>query len=311
MSPSSTDRALGASEAWLLEQDAPEAAILAHEAGVAESNADAKRWVDRVLNDQGPDGSWGGDLLWTAEALLTVQELRSAGRVVELDPGIGRAHDWIRERRGLRGTWADGCTPTRHDQGLCHHFIGGFFSPAPPDAPYDEARLRCGARLVGDAEIRLAASVTALRCVLGDGRSGRDDRLHLSALRRLVRVWGQGAPEGLSTSALLTAILALVESGDPEDLETAEWGLRLVGGKQRGDGSWVETDAFQALDVMGTAADAGIDAERMRRALWHGARLLISSQQSDGSWGPDHGPRRALIAWRTLSRVVRTPPTDE
>jgi hypothetical protein len=65
----------------------------------------------------------------------------------------------------------------------------------------------------------------------------------------------------------------------------AELGLRLVGGKQRGDGSWVETDAFQALDVIGRAADAGIDPERMRRSLWHGARLLIASQQADGSWG--------------------------
>jgi hypothetical protein len=65
----------------------------------------------------------------------------------------------------------------------------------------------------------------------------------------------------------------------------------------------VETDAFQALDVIGAAADAGIAVDRMRRALWHGARLLISSQQNDGSWGPDHGARRALIAWRTLRRV--------
>jgi hypothetical protein len=304
MSPSSTERALAASQAWLLEQDAPEAAILAHEAGVATSNADARRWIARILSEQDASGSWGGDLLWTAEALLTVQELRSAAGVVEQDPGVGRGHDWIRGRRGLPGTWADGCSPTRHEQGLCHHFIGGFFSPAPPEVTCAETRLRCGARLVGDPEIRLAGSVAALRCVLGDGRSGRDDLLHLSALRRLVRVWAHGAPEGLSTGALLSAILALVESTGAEDREVAEWGLRLVGGKQRGDGSWVETDAFQALDVMGAAASAEIDTERMRRALWHGSRLLISSQQSDGSWGPDHGARRALIAWRTLRRVV-------
>jgi hypothetical protein len=304
MTLASTDRALAASEAWLLGQDAPESVIVAHEAGVADSAADARRWIARILAEQGSDGSWGEDLLWTAEALLTVRELRSAASVIEQDPGIGRAHDWIRARRGVPGTWADGCTPARHEQGLCHHYIGGFFSPAPPDLAYEEARLRCGARLVGDAEVRLAGSVAALRCVLGDGRSGRDDRLHLSALRRLVRVWDDGPPEGLSTGALLSAILALVESAEPEDRETAEWGLRLVGGKQRGDGSWVETDAFQALDAMGAAAAAEIATERMQRALWHGARLLIASQQKDGSWGPDHGTRRALIAWRTLRRVV-------
>jgi hypothetical protein len=304
MTPPSTERALAASQAWLLEQDAPEAAIVAHEAGVAGSDADARRWIARILGDQDASGSWGGDLLRTAEALLTVKELRSAAGVVEQDPGVGRAHDWIRGRRGLPGTWAEGCSPARHEQGLCHHFIGGFFSPGPPDVPCGEARLRCGARLAGDSEIRLTASIAALRCVLGDGRSGRDDRLHLSALRRLVRVWEGGPPEGLSTGSLLSAILALVESHDPQDREAAEWGLRLVGGKQRGDGSWVETDAFQALDVIGTAAKAEIAADRMRRAHWHGARLLISSQQNDGSWGPGHGARRALIAWRTLRRVV-------
>jgi hypothetical protein len=304
MMASSTERALEASQAWLLAQDSPETVIVAHEAGLAKSGADARRWIGRILSDQDGSGSWNGDLLWTAESLLTVQELRAAAGVVEQDPGIGRAHDWIRTRRGVPGTWADGCSPPRHEQGLCHHFVGGFFSPAPPDVLCEEARLRCGARLVGDAEVRLAASVAALRCVLGDDRGGRDDRLHLSGLRRLVRVWDQGAPEGLSTGALLSAILALVESPDAQDRETAEWGLRLVGGKQRGDGSWVETDAFQAMDVIGLAVDAGIDAERMRRALWHGARLLISSQQDDGSWGVDFGTRRALIAWKTLRRVM-------
>jgi hypothetical protein len=303
MTPTSTEQALEASQAWLLEQDAPEAAIIAHEAGIARTAAAARRWVARILGDRDAAGSWAGDLLLTAETLLTVRELRAAAGVVEQDPGIGGAHDWIRGRRGVPGTWADGCSPDRHRQGLCHHSIGGFFSPAPPDVPCEEARLRCGSRLLGDAEVRFGASVTALRCVLGDGRSGRDDQLHLAALRRLVRIWDEDPPEGLSTGALLSAILALVESPDTVDRDTAEWGLRLVGGKQRGDGSWVETDAFQALDVIGAAADAGIAVDRMRRALWHGARLLISSQQADGSWGPDHGARRALIAWRTLRRV--------
>jgi hypothetical protein len=277
---------------------------MAHEAGVAESAVDARRWIDRILSEQDGSGSWGGDLLSTAEALLTVQELRSAASVVEQDPAIGRAQDWIRGRRGLPGTWADGCTPSRHANGLCHHFIAGFFSPSPPELPREQARLRCGALLTGDSEIRLAGSVAALRCLVAGGRSGRDDRLHLTALRRLVRSWETSPPEGLTTGALLAAIHALVESVDAEDRSTAEWGLRLVGGKQRGDGSWVETDAFQALDVMGTAADAEIDVERTRRALWHGARLLVSTQQTDGSWGPYHGARRALIAWRTLRRVV-------
>jgi hypothetical protein len=305
MTAQSVERALIASQEWLEGQDAPESVIVSHEAGTAESSAGARRWIAALLSEQDPVGSWGGDLLWTAEVLLTIQELRTAAGVVELEPGVGLAYDWIRSRRGVAGSWVDGCTPERHADGLCHHFIGGFFAPAPPEVQLAEARLRSGARLVGDQEIRLVASASALRCSLGLGRATGDDRLHLTALRRLVRRWGTGAPPGLSTGALLAAVHALIAAGGDEDVDAVEWGLRLIGGRQRGDGSWVETDAFQALDVIGAAADAGIASDQMRRALWHGARLLIASQQEDGSWGSGHGARRALIAWRTFRRVVQ------
>ena len=59
----------------------------------------------------------------------------------------------------------------------------------------------------------------------------------------------------------------------------------------------------RAAEVFGTALDRGVSDERSRRALWHGARLLIASQQADGSWGKAHGARRALIAWRTFRRL--------
>jgi hypothetical protein len=303
MTPSSVERAFLAAQAWIGEQDAPETVIAAHEAGASDSNTAARRWINRILDEQDPVGSWGGDLLWTAEALLTIQELRDAAGVVEQEPSVGLAHDWIRSRRSMVGNWAGGCTPDRHRDGLCHHFIGGFFSPGPPEVPFAEARLRCGARLTGDSEIRLVASAMALRCLLRWGGGGRDDGLHLDALQRLVRHWGAAKTPGLSTGSLLAALHALIASGRPQDVDAVEWGLRTVGGKQRGDGSWVETDAFQALDVIGAAADADIASDQMRRALWHGARLLIASQQADGSWGPAHGPRRALIAWRTFRRI--------
>ncbi len=304
MTAASIERALAACEGWLADQDSPETAIVAHEAGSAGPSDGARRWIGRIIHQQDSTGGWDGDLLRTAESLLTIQELRKAAGLTEQDPGIGRAHDWLRSRRSAAGTWADGCSPERHSVALCHHAIGGFFSPGPPEVPFPEARLRCGARLVSDSEVRLVASTTALRCTMMWGITGRDNQLHLSALRRLVRVWGEGPTlPDLSTGALLAAIHALIGSTVEEDTAMAEWGLRLVGGKQRGDGSWVETDAFQALEVIGAAVDAGIAPDRTRRALWHGARLLIASQQADGSWGPGHGPRRALIAWRTFRRV--------
>lgn len=308
MRAASVDRTLAAAQAWLASQEAPESAIAAHEAGLATSNDPAKRWITRILSEQDPGGAWGGELLTTAEALLTIHELRSAGQVVEQDPAIGRTHDWIASRRGVAGSWADGCSPDRHRQGLCHHFIGGFFSPAPPEVPYAEARLRVGARLTGDSEVRLVSSITALRSALSWGVRARDDALHLAALRHLVRTWGDDPSANLSTGSLLAAVHALIISGTVEDGEAAEWGLRLICGKQRGDGSWVETDAFQALDVISAAVDADVCVELMRRALWHGARLLIATQQDDGSWGADHGARRALVAWRALRRLEPATP---
>jgi hypothetical protein len=308
MNALSTERALAASQAWLLAQNEPEAILAAMEAGVEATYGDARRWINRIMADQGADGSWGGDLLVTAESLLAVNELRTTADVRDLDPAVGRALDWLRSRRGQPGAWPQGCSPGCHSRGFCHHFIGGFFSPGPSGEERPEARLRCGARLSGDAEVRFVASTLALRCLLAAGDTGRDVRLHLASLRQVVRAWPEDRPDGLTVGALLGAIHALIESLDEADRAVAELGLRVVGGKQRGDGSWVETDAFQALGVMSAAVDAGIDAERVRRALWHGARLLVASQQSDGSWGTEHGARRALVAWRTLRRVTPIDP---
>ncbi len=296
--------------AWLAEHDTPESVIAAcltgHDAATAADPAAARRWVQRLLDEQEPSSSWGGELLDTAGALLLIQELRSAAGLVERDPAVGRALDWLRQRRGAAGAWSDGCTPERHEMALCHHFLGGFFSAGPPEVVYAEARTPSGGLLAGDSEVRFFASTTALRALLAWGDDGPDSRLHLRGLRTLVTAWERTQPPGLTNTSLLAAVHALVLSPVSEDRATGERGLRLVAAKQRGDGSWVETDAFQALEALLAAADAGIAPEHTRRALWSGARLLTSTQQPDGSWGPDYGARRALIAWRTLRRVIST-----
>lgn len=299
----SVDRALAAAQAWLATRDAPEAVIAGHEAGLVTSSDEAARWVRWILQDQDPAGSWGGELLDSAAALLTVQELREAAGLVERDPAINRGLEWLRSRRAAPGAWTEGCSPERHERGHCHHFMTGFFSPAPPEVTCEEAWLRGGLRLGGDREIRFAASAVALRCVTVWDVAGSDGKLHMAGLRRVVGGWDDHVPAGLSTASLLVAVHALLHSADAADRATAEAGLRVVAGKQRGDGSWVDADAFQALEVFGAAVDAGVAPDLCRRTLWHGARLLIASQQADGSWGREHGARRALIGWRTFRRV--------
>lgn len=296
-------QAAGRAREWLVEQDAPESAIVDHEAGTAGDAAEARRWVRRILDGQDGSGAWGGDVVATAAALMTVAELRAAASLVERDPAIGRALDWLGARRGVPGAWSDGCSDDRHALGICHHFLGGFFSPGPPEVPQLEVRLRSGVPAASDAEGRFLASTAALRCLLRWSEPTRDAALHLKGLRHVVGLWPETPPPGLTVVSLLDAIHTLLESAGAEDRDAAERGLRVVAGKQRGDGSWVETEPFQALEVFGRAEGVGAGSERARRALWHGSRLLISTQNRSGSWGGDEAPRRALIGWRTLRQV--------
>lgn len=292
-------RAVEAALVWLRTRDAPESAIAAHEADRDASVEDARRWV-RWIVDGERNGAWDDELSATLRSLRLLRELREAASLREQDPAIGRALDWVRGRQGVAGAWTDGCAPTRHRQGFCHHFAAGFFSPAPPDAILGPLDLLSGARTAGEAETRFILSAGALRCVLLWRGPGTDDRLHLQTLRRVVARWSDARPEGLTTNGLLGAVHALLASSHEADREVAAHGLFAVAGMQRGDGSWADADPFHALDVFHAAAEVGVGGERVATALDYGARLLVAAQHSDGSWGPEHGPRRALIALRTL-----------
>lgn len=312
MTADSVRRSLAAARQWLGGQDTPEALIAgclargesgAHPAPEPAVQEQARRWMRRILEAQEPAGSWQGDLLESASALIAIQEIRQAAGLREVDPGVGRGLDWILARRGVPGAWSDGCSPERHQRGFCHHFAGGFFSPGPPEVPLRDAVLPSGAVARGDAEVRFVASAIALRCLMEWQEPGTDARLQLESIRRVVLAWPEDPPHGLGITAFLGGIRALLLSPDAEDRAAAERGLRILAGKQRGDGSWVETDPFQALEVFATAEAMGVAPERTHRALWSGARLLVATQHEDGSWGGDQAPRRALIACRTLQQV--------
>ncbi|NIP81451.1 MAG: hypothetical protein GWM90_20435, partial [Gemmatimonadetes bacterium] len=254
MTSASVERATAAAVEWLRGEDVPEAAIVAHEAGLAEDDESARRWIRRLLDDQDDAGAWGGDLLATTRALDTLRELRAAASIREQAPGIGRALDWVRARRGVPGAWTDGCSEERHHRGLCHHFAGGFFSPGPPEVPLEEAWLHPGVGVSGDAEVRFVASAAALRCLLGWEKTTGDARLHLTGLRRVVLQWSEAPMVRLSGTALMEAVHALLHSPVDEDRAAADQGLQTVAGRQRGDGSWVDLDPFHALEVFGRAA---------------------------------------------------------
>jgi hypothetical protein len=279
--------------------------MVAHHAGVASDTEDARRWVSRILSDQDASGAWGGDLAATAHALMDIMDIRAAARLREQDPGIGRALDWLRARRSVPGAWTDGCSALRHRLGTCHHFLGGFFSPAPPEVALESATLRSGTHVIGDSPARFIASLAALQCLLSWQHDTADIRLHLEGVRRVASLWPTSPPPELPLACFLAAVRVLLRSPVEADLEEARRGVLLVSGKQRGDGSWVDIDPFQALEMFRDADAAGVAAEQARGALWHGAKLLQTAQSEDGAWGGEAPDRRALIGWLTLRRVSR------
>ncbi|MFO7260795.1 MAG: hypothetical protein DIU52_006550 [bacterium] len=297
-------RALGAVEAHLRASDGAEALLARREAGLAAPGdaAAVDAEAAAVLAAQHDDGSWGGGLLDTAEALLALHELwegenRGSGQ-------IERGLDWLRTRRGLPGRFGEPCDPRRHEVALCHHFLGGFFSPAPPQPSLEAVRLACGAPVPGDATVRLVASCVALQAKLRWGRYGRDVELHLEGLRRIVDLWD--ARDGLFTMpGFVAAVAALADAPDPESREAAARGIATLVGAQRADGTWPDVDLFQVMELLERAARTDNATPAVNAALHRSAVMLAVSIQEDGTWGLHAGTRRTLIGWRVLRYAAR------
>lgn len=293
---------------YLAARDEPERALYRAEHGAPDPGA--RRWLDRLLDRQDPDGSWAGDLGETAQTLLTLDELRRAGSIGTVDPAIGEALDWMRARQNAPGRVGDGCTEERHAAGTCQHFLAGFFSPAGPDVAYDRLLLRTGSWIEGQANARLAASCLAVRAFLCWGRGGHDVELHLEGLRRLLRPWTQGEVSPLSSGAILCVLAALDRAGGPANSEAMAAGLSRIRSRQRGDGSWEEADLFQTLALLEAvlAGDESSLAAVVEPTVRQTAHLLVSTQAEDGSWGGGSPARRALVAWRALRWISETGP---
>lgn len=308
--------------------DAADAIVARREAGTASPDDDAlteARTAD-LLRDQGDDGSWDGDLVRSAEALLTLHDLLYAGPDLDADrgptdpshplarvlattsPAVDRGLAWLRDSRGRPGRFGEGCSPERHGDALCHHFMTGFFSPGPPEARLAGLRLAIGAEVAGEEEARLAASCTALRCVLRwGGHETTDARLHLDALGRLVARWERWEHGSPGPAAGLAMVAALLEASPTDDRRRAvERGLGLVAHNQRADGSWPGADTFQVLETLLDATRRGYSSTALDETLVRGANLLATTQTADdGMWGRATSPRRLRIGLRAL-RAVRT-----
>jgi hypothetical protein len=303
VSPVLLDRALERTAGFLERRGGAGALIARAEIGRAaeEDEGEATRLIRERLDKQAADGSFGGNLARTAQTLMEMRDVSEAAGLGEVAPGVGRALDWLRRRQGQPGRWSDGCSPDRHAAGLCHHFLGGFFSPAAPDAALEPLELSCGIEVESDGDIRFVSSCLALRALWRWSSHAPDAGLHLDGVLRAME-----QPEApvvrLSPETALEGLATLLAAPAPPDaaLQRAARDLEDLATRQLGDGSWGNVDVFHALDVLLRGLEQGVAIDAAARALGRSARLLASAQQPDGSWGSEGAERRALLGWRAM-----------
>lgn len=259
--------------------------------------------ADELLQHQSQDGSWGGSVALTADAMILLADLRVPEEF--LTP-IQRAEQWLRGRRNCDGRYTDGCDAGRHDLGICGHFAGGFFSPGPWTHDFSGVALPNGASFPTDADARLGLSALALQALRRWSRSSTDDMLHLEALGRIGNAAFRGIPLDISTPALVQVLAALTTAPrTAEFIMVLHGALTRMAGVQRADGSWPGAEPFHVADVYMLAVQNGYGSPVFDAAITRTAEMLVLSQNPDGTWGHDSGPYRLLSGWRTLRYAAR------
>ena len=253
---------------------------------------------DELLSHQSADGSWGGSLAVTSEALLLLDDLHVPSRFAT---PVAKAEQWLRKRRRAAGRITEGCDPDRHKAALCEHFAGGFFSPGPPTRDFANTRLATGLVFKTDKDARLGLSALALHAVRRWSRCTMDDLNHLDALARLANKALRTSEEDIAMPTLLMVLAALTSAPRrPEFITVLHGALTRFARTQRADGTWPDADPFLAADVFLLAVHRGYGSPVFDAAIARTAEMLALAQHEDGSWGPAVEPPRLLLGWRVL-----------
>ena len=237
-----------------------------------------------------PDGR-ATDFSATALALLDLIDL-------ETPPARLRAPlDWLVAQANGPGAFGEGCTAARHTHRVCEHFVGGFFSPAPPSQRAAPASLPNGKVYRVESQARFAVSCLALSAVLRGGRAHEPAvQRHLDSFANMQQeweTWGEFLVPDLAFNAI-AALGAAPERWRP----TLEAMVRLVGNQQLRDGTWPKVDFFNALDGL-----CRVNHPLVGPILQQALPGLLQRQRDDGSFGNVAADERALIGLRVLERV--------
>jgi hypothetical protein len=241
------------------------------------------------------DGSVGGraiPTIWLAHQLM---DLGHRGDLA----GTVRVVGWVLNLQQRPGAFGEGCTPTAHDHHACEHYLGGFFSPGPRREPLAPITLPDGTRYRAEDPARFAVSCLALRAVLRAGHEQRDPVMrHLESVVALQDSWttwgGYFAPD------MVTAALHALALAPPPYRNVLPQAAAFVAEHQAADGTWPGADLFQTLAALRAAG-----TPESRIALRRAMPVLLSSQASDGTFGPVAHDERALIGLQVMLSIRR------
>jgi hypothetical protein len=241
---------------------------------------------------QEPDGGWDeGDLAVSVEALWQLLDLGLPAN----SPAVDRALEWLYGRRDKDGAYGSGCTPTRHEQQICEHYISGFFSPGPSDE-LQEVTLSNGQTVTSDAGARLLISERALRTALrarpGDPRAAAS----VSGLRGLPLYLEYG---GTYTPAVLVGALQTLAWLEGVRAAEVDAGLEALASEQAADGTWPNVEFFFVLEMLLELKQPAAEA-----MLKSAVPRLLEIQHKYGAWGRRHLAPQTWIAVRALERVL-------
>jgi hypothetical protein len=241
---------------------------------------------------QGRDGSWAeGDLAESTEALWRLLDLGMAAD----GPAIVRGLDWLYEQREVEGAYGGGCTPGRHEQRMCEHFISGLFSPGPEDEP-QEITLANGQTVTSDAGARLLASERALRLALRANAGDARVVASVSGLRGLPLYLEYGG--GFTPAVLVGAIQALAWTPGTHCSEL-EAGLEALADEQGKDGNWPNVEFFFVLETL-----LEVKHPLARQMLAKAVPRLLEGQHKYGAWGRHYQAAQTWIGLLVLEHAL-------
>jgi hypothetical protein len=244
-----------------------------------------------------PDGTVAGGAVPT---IWLVHELLDLGEP-EDSPAVCRPVGWLLDLQDRPGSFHDGCDRERHARQLCHHFVAGFFAPAPPGQRLAPVTLPTGKVFRVESAARFAISCLALRAVIRAGYGARPSvKQHVQSLARIAEQWIEWGGY-FSPDTIVAGLHALAVAG-PTYRSTVDQLVGVITTNQGIEGEWAAADLFPVLDAL--LAAGTLEAQV---AVRRSSTALLARQRLDGTFGTMAQQERALIGLRALLWASRSP----